>query len=379
VATNSPQRPRTPLRVAHVIETDGPGGAETVVRDLVTRRDRAAFESAAIFPSPGGWLAKNLDASEARCAGPTRGSRFPLDLKYLFEMRSAFREFRPDIVHAHSFDGAFYSGLAMLGLRAQLVTTWHGRNDLERSGWRQALKRRVVDSSAASVYVSHSLLRLDDRARRKRAEVVHNGIDQDKFRVRRNDLLRARLGIHGTRLLLGAVGNVREPKSYDVMLRSLAAVSAAGVDAHLFIAGDDTWPLADRMRRLAAELAITDRVTFLGFLETVPEFLNGLDLFVLSSKSEGFSLAVVQAMACGIPVVATRCGGPEEIIEDGVSGTLVAVDSPQALAEGILGFTRDRERGRNLAEQGRRRVTDLFSLDAMIGKYQRLYDSLCGR
>ena len=120
-------------------------------------------------------------------------------------------------------------------------------------------------------------------------------------------------------------------------------------------------------------------MTFLGFLEDVPTFLNGIDLFVLPSLREGFSLATVQALASSLPVAATRSGGPEEIIEEGVSGVLVEPRSVTALSEAICSMARDPVRRATFAAAEQRRAIAAFSVEAMVRSYERLYSAVVAR
>lgn len=368
-----------PGRVVHLIETPGPGGAETVLAELVTR-SAAPWVASAIIPSADGWLGLTLPAQVQSVASPTKGAQIgPLDLRYIREIRALLRRERPAILHAHSFDAAFYGALAVRGSQTRLAATFHGVRDVARHGLRNRLKWVAMRRLWAIVCVSNALRETamcTPGIPSAKMRVIHNGIDLTRFRPAPHPRLRARLGLADGVLLLGAVGNVRRPKGYDLLLRAMAQVADGGCEVHLVIAGDDEGPLADELRALRTRLNLQSRVTFLGFTEDVPMLLNGIDLFVLSSTSEGFSLATVQALASGVPVLITKSGGPEEIVQHGINGYLVDAGSADALAQGMLTMSRDPALRSRLAKAARARAESAFSLDMMVQRYRDLHDDM---
>jgi glycosyltransferase involved in cell wall biosynthesis len=140
--------------------------------------------------------------------------------------------------------------------------------------------------------------------------------------------------------------------------------------------GDTDHPLHRDLETLARELDLEQALTFSGFRSDAIHLLSGFDVFVLSSSSEGFSLATAQAMAAGVPVVATRSGGPETIIDHESSGILVPVRNPAAIAEAVHRLSEMPELATRLARAGREAIRKRFSLEAMIGKYEALYTSM---
>jgi glycosyltransferase involved in cell wall biosynthesis len=139
------------------------------------------------------------------------------------------------------------------------------------------------------------------------------------------------------------------------------------------IVGEGAGALREELMSLRDRLGIRDAVHFAGFREHVERILQNLDLFLITSRSEGFSLATVQAMASGIPVVATRCGGPEEIVSDGVSGLLVDTDSPNQITEAVERLMRDGELRQRLARAARESAQNEFSTNTMVARYEALY------
>jgi len=356
-------------RVLHLIDTTGPGGAETVFLSLIRGLPRDEWESIPIVQGSG-WVQDSL-----RAGGydpPVVPSQRPLDIGYVRDLRRTIRDKNIDLVHGHLLSSALYGGLAARLAGVPMVATLHGIPDLQGSRLKYEIIRRLVNRI---VFVSQSLR---DHAisntplKAGNSSVIHNGIDLRDFHPRGRE--QQHMGDPGAPLLIGAVGNIRALKDYPTFLQAAALVEAAAPGRCRFvIAGETNAPLFSELMELRQTLGLEKNLEFLGFRADIASFLRTLDIFVLSSSSEGFSIATIQAMATGVPVVATRSGGPEEIIQHGETGFLVSTESPRELAEGILSLVCDPGLMSQLGRDGRRQVESNFSLDAMIRGYDRLY------
>ena len=225
-----------------MIDSGGPGGAETVLSALVSRLDTRRFSSLAILPSDSGWLAQQIPSPRLRIATPSAGGRFgPIDVAYLAILRRHLTVERPHLVHAHSFDTTFYASLAVRGTASRLISTFHGASDVRRLGWRNRLKWFAMSRAQAVVCVSRSLAIIAGdmpAIPTRKLRVIHNGIDLTRFSPSPSADLRRRLALDASTALLGAVGNVRAPKGYDVLLQAIFILRTRGVDIHLAIAGE---------------------------------------------------------------------------------------------------------------------------------------------
>jgi len=363
-----------PRTILHLIDTGGPGGAETIFAELVTRLGPAEWRSVPVVPKDD-WLASTL---RERGSDPmVLPSRRSFDLSYLRALRSIVTRHDVDLVQTHLLSTSVYGTLATWFRGIPVVSTFHGVPDIPAGGLLIPVKRAILrERRNHVVFVSRSLrdrLGWGSRSRGHPPQVIPNGIDCGVFRMEGSSALRRELGLGGDALLLGALGNLRPSKRYDVLLEAFALVRDRVSSAHLAIAGQPKDPLFQELLQRRLALGLEDSVHFLGFRSDVPEFLRGLDLFVLSSGDEGFSLATVQAMATGLPIVATRCGGPEEIVEHGAHGVLVEVEDPPSLARGILDVLSMPDRGKGMGRAARERAVDRFSVEAMIRQYEALY------
>jgi len=208
--------------------------------------------------------------------------------------------------------------------------------------------------------------------------LVPNGIDVSRVeRAAEPQVTRALLGVPNDAPLIGAVGNIKPVKGYDVLLRALPRILESHRKARLVIAGGVWWDqerYAASLAELAASLGLRERVQFLGLRQDVPDLLRAMDIYVLPSRSEGTSVALLEAMAAGKPIVATRVGGTPLVVEDGVTARLVPPDDPGALASALSGLLADREAARRLGAAARRTVESEYSVDVMVGRYVSIYE-----
>jgi glycosyltransferase involved in cell wall biosynthesis len=272
-----------------------------------------------------------------------------------------------EIVHAHAARDYHLAALAVrLASRGRLVLTRHALFRL-RGINRYLLKgARVI---AVSEAVAGSV-RDSGVIESARISVVYNGIDVDRF---------ARSVSRDFPALVGTVGHLAPIKGHDVFIRAAALVSARRPDVRFVVSGEDKSPQMDHrkyLESLVAELGLTASVAMPGWQDDIPGVLSSLTLFVSAARSEPFGLSIVEAMAAGLPVIATASEGALEIIEDGLTGVLVPVDDPESLAEAIvdlLGHPSERSRlGRNAQIAARRH----YSLARMAVDTEQIYREL---
>jgi glycosyltransferase involved in cell wall biosynthesis len=362
------------ITVLSVIDTGGPGGAETVYLDTCTGLDPQRIRSVSVI-SRDGWLAASMrKRGHEPLIVPSSGS---LNFGYLRQLLRIARAVRADLLVGHLYGSAVYCGMAGALLRLPVISVLHGQSDISREGRFSELKKLIVRNTANKlVFVSD---RLRDElmpilgARAARCAVIPNGVDLSRFENGTQWPLRAELGVQHGEVLIGAVGNIRAPKSYDVLLRAVHALKKRGVRFRLAIAGEGSGSLFDQLLALRRELDLEREVTFLGLRSDVAAIMASLDVYVLSSTTEGFSIACIEALAAGTPVVATRSGGPQEIIEHEHSGVLVPVQDPSALAAAIERIVNDPSLAGRLKVNGLARVKSRYTLQAMLAAYEQLF------
>lgn len=362
------------LNVLHVIDTAGPGGAETVFLQTATRLDAARFQPTAIIGGTG-WLAKQLQ--ESALPPHIVAAKGSFNARYLSMLVRLARQHRSDVIVAHLYGSSVYASLTGMILSIPVVSVLHGQSDVPDAERFSSLKAAIIRrASRKIVFVSGRLqdqLRPRLRLAAAQCAVIPNGIDIKVFQPERDRSIRAELGVSDDTTLIGAIGNIRKPKAYDVLLRAMRALLDHSQRFHLVIAGDCANPLGGQLKQLKRDLGIETHVTFLGLRPDVSRILNNLDVFVLSSHTEGFSIACIEAMACGVPVVATRSGGPEQILED-EAGLLVPTSDPEALAVAIERVISSKDLATALTARATKRVHEQYSLTTMLSRYEALLE-----
>lgn len=363
------------LNITHCVETLHRGGLEHVVLDLVQGQLAQGHRCQVVCLFEGGLLAARFESIGARVhvchkrAGP--------DLAAARRLRRFVRTHQTDVLHTHNRTAHYYAVLATLGARPRtVVNTSHGMGASRSKDRREQFFSFCASRTDSLVAVSE-MVRQHMRERglpNDKLEVVYNGIEAGQYpgasaqaRLR----LRTELGFAEDVRLLGSVGRLNRLKDPATLIRAFAHLHASQADTALVMIGDGS--LRCGLEEQVAELGLGGSVRFLGDREDVPELLAGMDLYAMSSLSEGFSIALLEACASNLPVVATRVGGNPEIINDGINGLLVPASDPVALAQAMQAVLDDPERARSLGAAGRNWVVEHATLDAMTARYTEIY------
>lgn len=360
------------LRVLQYIETGGPGGAETIFLALSKELQRRGHHVSAAVGTDD-WLATQLRQSKISVV--IIHSRGSFDFGTIRSLNRAIKDIGADVVHAHLFEGAVYAGMAGLLSQVPVVMTLHGQVDIKEAGARMQAKSLIIRSTVKRVIaVSKSLQDELSSALRLSYEqciVIPNGVHS-----RESGTLTARVHTNTSPIVI-AVGNIRRPKGYPVLLEAIAKLKVTFPEILLRILGQsDFGPLIAELKDQVIRLGLQRNVEFAGFIDDPFEHVANANCFVLSSYQEGFSLATIEAMIAGTPVVATKCGGPEEFIVDGETGILVPVADAEALATGISKVITSRELSAKLAKNAYTMASKNYSLSVMVDAYEREYQEI---
>lgn len=365
------------LTILHTIETAGPGGAETVVLELASRLDTKRFRSIVLLPREE-WLSENL--RERGVPAFLVDSQAWHDFRLPRGMTRLVRKENVDLIHSHLPGQNFYSCAVGLLTGRKTVATYHGALELSQSqGMRGAIQLGTVRRTADAVVVVCDFMGKMLQEIHFPAEKIvriYNGIQVERYEGPTDGRLRNELGLRNGTKIVGTVANLRQTKGYEFFVRAAAQVLAAAPDTRFVAIGDIDQQIAAPLFAAIKQMGIEDRFRFLGFRKDVPELLNELDVFVLASVSEGFPLVALQAMAASRPMVVTRSGGPQEIIDDGQNGFLVPPADADALAQKITELLRNPARAGEFARSARDKVGRTFSIEKMIGEYEALYERL---
>lgn len=305
-----------------------------------------------------------------------------------FTLWRLFRRLRPAIVHSRNLaalEAQLPAGLAGVPVRIHGEHGWdvedlHG-TDRKRRWIRRRLRPWVHRYVALSRHI-REYLQQQIQVSSDRIVQIYNGVDVHRFTpsAHRASLPETAPGTPG-RFVVGTVGRLQAVKDQQLLIRAVSALVARRPDLrerlYLVVVGDG--PEREALNALIAEGGIRGQVWMTGSRDDVPDLMRAMDLFVLPSLAEGICNTVLEAMACGRPVIATAVGGNPELLEPGVTGELVPAGEPEALADAIEVYADDPERARRHGLAARQRAETAFSLDAMVAGYQALYDELLWR
>ena len=311
--------------------------------------------------------AEDIEAAGWRVVSLGRPNR--LHPRTVRRLAGELREWRPHLVHSHNNTSLIYGAAALLGAPGvRVVHTRHGQNyqvppretQLTALAARRAARFVCVSRDSAVISATQGI---DAR----RIETIWNGIDTRTF-----DYTGPRTG--GP---IVVVARLSQEKNLALLLRAAAVLAERKREFRIEIAGDG--PEMESLATLRDELGLRERVLLLGEIADVPGFLSRASAFVLPSRSEGISLTLLEAMARGLPVVATQVGGNPEVVVDGVTGLLVPSDDATSLADALEQVVCRPELAERYGRAGRERVMEHFEIGGMLRRYERLYEEVTGR
>lgn len=283
-----------------------------------------------------------------------------------------------DIVHAHEVKSDVIAYMAAKLHRVPIVTTMHGWiGNTSKQRALIALDKKVARGFDRVLAVSGKIRDqlLSAGVPESRVRLVHNAIVLDRYqRTGSHGFLASLVGQPVPAPVLVCVGRLSSEKGQADLVEALGMVAAGGHRVSAVLAGDG--PDKSRLEQQIQALGLGDRIFLPGYIDRPQRILEEADLSVLPSHTEGLPNAALEALAMGVPVLATRVGGTPEVIEDGVTGRLVPASSPQALAKAIEDFLANRSRWTEMAERGRVRVTEQFDFGARTRKVEDIYDEL---
>ena len=299
---------------------------------------------------------------------------------YLSALCRLIRREQVDLVQSHLLGSNVYCAMAGLLTRTPVVTTFHGSVDIGERERFKRMKFGAINAGARSVVAVSKDLKTDILQRTPlkpgKLRVIYNGIDTAGFQQPRSDRLRRQYGWAEDEVIIGSLGNIRPAKGYDILLQVAALLEKSPRSCRFVIAGQGKGPLYDSLLQQRKELGLEDRVLFMGFIDDAAEFLSNLDLFLSTSISEGLPLSAIQAMVAGLPLLATRCGGYEELVSDGENGLLVEIGNATAIAAALEVLATDSGLQATIARHAREHVMETFDLSVMLAAYQQVYDAL---
>ncbi|WP_417500543.1 glycosyltransferase family 4 protein [Marinobacter sp.] len=366
---------KTPLRVLHLTFNMGIGGTEQVIRQLVQGMATESVESEILcIDGHIGPIGESLQQSGVPVHKLARKQGF--DWALIKAIRKHLREGRFDVVHCHQYTPWMYGWLAALPTSAKVVFTEHGRFYPDRYRYKAMLINPVMALLTPSIVAiseatKDALVKYEFIPRHK-IQVIYNGIAPLTRNETEAQKVREELGIPPEAFVVGTVSRLDPVKNQQMMLRAFKMFSEKRPDAYLLMVGDG--PDKAMLTALADELGISDITRFTGFINKPEHHLCSMDVFLLSSHTEGTSMTLLEAMSLGLPAIATWVGGNPEIVVDGKTGMLTETECADSFARAISDLASNRQQYCDLSKASVKEFTRKFTQERMISSYIKSYE-----
>jgi glycosyltransferase involved in cell wall biosynthesis len=370
----------------HILQVSkSSGGVGVYTRRLVGALDKARYRFTVICLAEGSdEMAADLNRIEGvkAISIPMKDGIDPLsDISVCVKLARLIRGEKFDLIHAHSSKPGFFTRLAAIGMDIPVIYEPASFAFHENAPRSQAVFYAFLERIAARYLTDRIMLVCNgERELARQYSVgtddqfitIHTGIDIEPFDIPVDHAqIRTELGVPLDVRLIGTVARLSEQKAPSDFIRAAAMVHAEFPQSHFLWVGDG--PLEEASRSLVKSLGLQEVFHFAGFRDNVPAILMSLDCFVLSSHWEGFSLAILEAMAAGLPVVATQVTGAAEAIVDGETGILVDSGDIPGLAEAIGKLVQDESLSRSMGVASRKRAENVFPYKKMLDRIEELY------
>jgi colanic acid/amylovoran biosynthesis glycosyltransferase len=361
-------------RILFLIDELDVGGTEQQILELVKRLDRRRYQPVVCCFRPGR-VSREIEAAGVRVISlPKRGKIDPLLVAKLVRI---MRRERIGLVQTYLFTANTWGRLAARLAGIPIIVTSERNVDMWEERYKQRLgvwldrwtQRTIGNSEAVGDYLASKGIARD------KIRVIYNGVDTQRFEEPATpQATREELGIPPHHAVVGHLARLEPQKDPHTFLHAAATVAEQAPNVSFLVVGGGS--LQEDLEREARTIGLGERMVFTGPRRDVPRMLAACDLSVLSSVKEGMSNTVMESMAAGKPMVATRVGGNPELIEDGVTGILVPPRDPAALAAGIQRILDDPDLSKSMGQKARARMAERFSVDAMVAATEGLYDEL---
>ncbi len=363
------------VKVLYVFAALPVGGAEEVLITEVEGLDQTRFDPLVCVLSEKGPVGERIESRGFPVVALHRMKSHRFDHRIIRDLYRLIKAEKVDVVHTHLYDGNKYGRLAA-GLARVPVLLSHYHNVYSRRRIKYHLINRVLSFLndrilAVSQAVKESVIRCD-RISPGKIEVLYNGIDPSKFEGNFEDSgVRRKFGVKPEDFLIGVIARLEEQKGHIYLFRALMRLIPDFPQIKVLVVGDGT--LRPVLEAQVMEMGMSEEVLFVGTRKDIPEILAALDLFILPSLWEGFSMALLEALATGTPVIATAVGGASEVIRSGHDGLLIPPGEESSLAAAVREAILDPRKYREMGGKGKETVGRKFTVAQHLTRLQDLY------
>ena len=362
-------------KVLHVTFDMSIGGAEQVIYNLIEHTDKSKYDvSILCLNQPIGLFGRQLQEKDYQITAFNRKPGF--DLSLINSIRHHIIHHNIDVLHCHQYTPYVYGVLGAAFTRCKVIYTEHGRFHPDQRKLKRVLVNPLLNLftdyvTAISSATREALVDFENFPR-DTIKIVYNGIDDSRYLLPQDSKLKKALGLKENTHILGTVARLDSIKNQKMMIKALKIVHQTYPKTFLIIVGDG--PERKNLEALAAGLQISRYVIFTGFREDAYLFYKIMDIFLLTSFSEGTAMTLLEAMASSLPCIVTDVGGNPEIVKDEETGFIIPSDDEKALAQKICTLFRNRDLRGKMGQGARKRFKENFTVDKMVQAYQEMYD-----
>lgn len=360
------------IKILHLTYHMGIGGTEQVIYQLVEHADENLFDNSIVcIEGEVGPIGQKLQQASTVFHVFNRAPGF--DTGLIKSVRGLIKSNQTDVIHCHQYSPYVYGVLAALFTDTKVIFTEHGRFHPDRYSWKRRIINPMLNSATFAVTAISEATR-DALAHyewfpKKSIKVIYNGIQAshsiDNFQHRDE------LDLTREHLVFGTITRFDTIKNLPMMVRAFAIVYKRTPNARLLLVGDGEERA--NIEKLAVQLGVAHAVIFTGFQTDTKKYMSMIDIYILSSFSEGTSMTLLEAMSLSKCCVVTAVGGNVEIIKDQQSGLVVESDNTEQLAESLTKLTEDHQLRQRLGAAAKQRFDEKFDLNQMIEAFKQLY------
>lgn len=365
----------SPSRILHLFVTLPVGGAENLLLSILRRLDPQRFSSLVCCIGERGALGEQVIAMGFPVTEFHLLHKGGMDRRVVPALIDLIRRERIDLVHSHLYHANFYGRLAARKAGVPAVASIH--NTYTKHKWHRQLANWYLARHTTAIIAGSEEIKQDvvryDFVPESLIEVIPNSVDLARSHSSLpREQARQQLNLPGGAVVLGTVGRLEEQKGHRFLIEALAQLRQRGMDAYLLLVGDGRE--AQALRDLSANLGLEQRVMFLGTRNDLGDLFRAMDLFVMPSLWEGLSLAMLSAMAAGLPVVATSVGGVRQVLGDDEYGFTVPPGDATVLASRIEACLATPGELVRMGEMGRRQICENYSDEVMVRRLEAVYE-----
>jgi len=367
---------REKIKILHVTFNMGIGGTERVILQLINGLDSDCYECSILcIDGEIGSIGNSLQEKGIQIISYNRKDGF--DASLILYLHRLIKQQQFNVLHCHQYTPYFYGALSSIFTKCKVIFTEHGRFYPDRYSWKRRIINQILYLTTDSITTiskatKDALIRYEWMPK-KAISVIYNGIEPAQCSSQTYEL-KKELRINEEDLLLGTISRLDPVKNQKMMIDAFYEVNKAKANTKLLIVGDG--PSRERLEKHAIKLKLDNSVIFTGFQTSPDEYLALMDVFLLSSFTEGTSISLLEAMSLGKPSVLTDVGGNSEVIDNGTHGFLTQSNDVLQFSDKILTLLMDNNLRAKLGDNSKVRFLNTFGIKIMIDTYQQLYQKL---